>query len=124
VAEVTIEPAALFQLTIGGAVALRATMSTDPASQRAATHAASDGFAGPVYLPARKPGVRLNWFYADIAGETNTFPFDPAHDSLTLRPTAGQPMIQGLIDSRFTAQSWAVRSAATHRKSKTYRRPA
>ena len=56
VAEVMIEPAASFQLTIGGTVALRATMSADYASQRAAANAASDGFAGPVYLPARKPG--------------------------------------------------------------------
>jgi hypothetical protein len=124
VAEVTIEPAASFQLTIGGAVTLRATMSADPASQRATTHSASDGFAGPVYLPARKPGARLSWFYADIVGETDTFPFDPAHDSLSLHPTAGQPLIQSLVDSRFTASQWAVRSSATHKKSKSYRRSA
>ena len=102
----------------------RATMSADPASQRATTHSASDGFAGPVYLPARKPGARLSWFYADIVGETDTFPFDPAHDSLSLHPTAGQPLIQSLVDSRFTASQWAVRSSATHKKSKTYRRSA
>ncbi len=123
-AEVTIDPNASFQLTVGGAVALRATMSVDQASQRSAEHSASDGFAGPVYLPRRKPNARLNWFYASISGETDTFPFDPAHDSLSLRPTAGQPVIQSLVDSRFTADRWAARSAATHKKSKTYRRPA
>jgi len=127
VAEVAVEPLASLQLTVGGAVVLRAAMSADNLARRPPAQAASDGFAGPVFLPPKRAGGapnRLNWFYADIAGETTTYSFDPAHDHLSLRPTPGQPLIQSLVDSRFVATQWAVRSAATHKKSKTYRRTA
>ena len=78
-------------------------------------------WAGPVYLPRRGHGVGKH-FLASIAGETRNYQFDAGRDALTLEPIAQQPVIRWLVDSRFVAREWAVREAARHAKSKTFRR--
>jgi hypothetical protein len=78
-------------------------------------------WAGPVFLPRGKRDER-KFFWARIVGKTRSYPFDAHRDVLELRPSVRQPMIASLIESSFVAREWAVREAASHAKSKTYRR--
>jgi hypothetical protein len=78
-------------------------------------------WAGPVFLPRGTRKVR-KFFWAKIAGETRNYPFDAERDVLELRRSVRQPVIASLIESQFVAREWAVREAAAHAKSKTYRR--
>ena len=79
---------------------------------------------GPVFLPEARPGkVRQgNLFYARLGGQTQTYPFIPDQDSLTLAPAPASTLLQLLHQSRFAGKAWAVREAAAHAKSKTYKR--
>ncbi|MFN8597000.1 MAG: hypothetical protein U0559_12560 [Anaerolineae bacterium] len=82
---------------------------------------ADEMWAGPIYLPrylvgASDPG---RVFYAKLSGQTQVYPF-AASDSLLLKPTV--PVFNWLIESKFTARDWRLRTNATHAKSKTYRR--
>lgn len=81
---------------------------------------------GPVFLPEARPGkVRQgNLFYARLSGQTQTYPFLPDQDSLMLAPAPASTVLQLLHHSRFTGKEWAVREAAAHAKSKTYKRAA
>ena len=80
------------------------------------------GWEGPVFLPGRergKPGCgRL--FFARIAGPTVTYPFLPARDLVTIRPSPGNEILQALKDSCFSGKEWALREDAIHSRSKTF----
>jgi hypothetical protein len=95
---------------------LRACMSS---TARQPSRAAAEGWAGPIFLPGRLPG---KLFHGDLHGHTEAYPFEPAHDQLQLEPAADAPVIQQLLDSRFTPTEWLIREAAVHCKSKTVAR--
>jgi hypothetical protein len=76
---------------------------------------------GPIYLPAKKLGKAGGVFYGRLRGETETFPFLPDRDLLTIEPT-DTAILQALVDSNFVPTEWIIRPKAQHAKSKTYRR--
>jgi hypothetical protein len=80
---------------------------------------------GPIYLPPRPAKTRAlgKVFYARLGGLTEIRPFDPAIDSLSITPTASEPVLGQLLDSGFAGQEWHIRSSATHARSQTYPRP-
>jgi hypothetical protein len=82
-----------------------------------------DGWEGPLFLPSRRPGQSSDrWFFAQIRGATQTVGFQPSRDVLEIRPAKDLPVLQALIDSRFSPTHWLVRPDSMHAKSKTYRR--
>ena len=80
-----------------------------------AGHEAQD-WEGAIYLPG---GEKV--FYARLAGPTEVYPFTAA-DTLTIQPGADDAALRQLVDSGFSGREWRVRAAATHSRSKTYRR--
>lgn len=116
---------ASIQLTRGGEVLLRAEMRADLTSpDRLPSRKGEDGWEGPVFLPTRpKPGGGGRWFYARLQGQTETYPFLPGEDTVTIRPAPGAEVLQALLDSHFVATGWAVRADAAHAKSRTYPGP-
>jgi hypothetical protein len=108
-----------------GESAFRAEMRADSSGTvREPSRRGEDGWEGPVFLPEsrRGNGCRGNWFFACLRGYTETYPFLPAQDSVTIRPPPDNEVLQALLDSHFVATEWAVRSDAKHAKSKTYKR--
>jgi hypothetical protein len=108
-----------------GDVAFRAEMRADiPAPAREPSRRGEDGWEGPVFLPESRRGKgRLgNLFFVRIRGHTQSYPFLPALDSVTFKPTPDSQVLQAFLDSHFVAKEWAIREDATHAKSKTYRR--
>lgn len=90
------------------------------AGQRAATEVADENWQGAIFLPRR--GTRQQqMFVAKLTGRTEHYPFRESGDSLKLSRSAICESIGCLIDSNFTPQTWALRQAAAHAKSKTYR---
>jgi hypothetical protein len=116
------------QLTRGGEIAFRAEIRADrPGGGGGPSRAAEGGWSGPVYLPgnaAAATGGGGKLFFARAAGLTETRPFCPERDLLTIRPARDDGALAALVESRFVATEWAVRPDATHAKSKTYRRGA
>lgn len=110
-----------------GEAVFAAEMPFAPAAgQREPARVGEDGWQGPVYLPARRRAENGTgkWFFAEISGQTQTYPFEPSADSLTIKPSQGGGILQALIDSQFTATQWDIRPDARHAKSKTYPRSA
>lgn len=78
---------------------------------------------GPIYLPGtlRLKPTASRYFIGELVGQTDIYPFNPAHDTCTIEsPSAGSPLTW-LLDSGFTPSEWHVRRHAMHAKSKTYR---
>lgn len=78
---------------------------------------------GPIYLPRSKrdAGRRGQLFYAKLGGPANVYAFSQ-DDLLTIQPAPAAPVLQWLIESRFTPQEWLIRDRALHARSRTYRR--
>ena len=104
-----------------GGPALEASLSHT--TGREPSRSGIGGFAGPVFLPGntRGKGTSRRLFFAKVEGETQAYPF-LSTDTLTLRPSAGSPILQALIDSHFVVDEWLIRRDAVHAKSKTFRR--
>jgi hypothetical protein len=85
-----------------------------------------EGWEGPIFLPDSNSGnsVSNRLFFARLEGETAAYPFLTDVDALTIQPTEAVPVLAELVDSHFAGHEWLVRSAGTHAKSKTIRRPA
>jgi hypothetical protein len=94
------------------------------AGEREPARVGEDGWQGPVYLPARGRAKNAagKWFFAEISGQTRTYPFEPSVDSLAIVPGCDGGILQALVDSQFIATQWAIRDDARHAKSKTYPR--
>jgi hypothetical protein len=104
------------ELAIGGRTVFRAAMGIGAtASQRTPIRSGPDGWTGAVFLPGRQ-----KLFYADIHGQTDTYPFLAREDLLLIEPVC--EILRALADSNFTPSQWAVRADASHSKSKTYKR--
>jgi hypothetical protein len=109
------------QLLKGGEVVFGVAMHADASAPvREPSRSADDGWDGPVFLPARRPG-QGNVFFARIRGHTRTYPFRHT-DTLTIKPSQASEILQALVDSHFAPEEWIVREDASHAKSKTYRR--
>jgi hypothetical protein len=117
---VSVAPPAGVRVAQQGKLVFEAQMATG----RAPSHRGPGGWNGPVYLPAgrRASGRGTKLFFARIGGETETYPFLPGSDSLTIGPSAGEEVFQSLVDSHFVPRGWSIRPNAMHAKSKTYRR--
>jgi hypothetical protein len=112
-------PAAV-QLVKEGQAVFQVQMADPRPQGREPSRSGEDGWEGPVYLPGEgRPGPL---FHARIRGQTETYPFLAASDSLLIRPAQGCEVLQDLLDSRFVVKEWAIRADATHAKSKTYPR--
>lgn len=85
-----------------------------------------DGWSGPVFLPgtAKTSPENRRWFFANIQGLTQSFPFSAEHDRLTLAPCPALPLLGSLAESNFVPTQWLLRANCVHAKSKTYRRTA
>jgi GNAT superfamily N-acetyltransferase len=57
-----------------------------------------------------------------MTGYTQAYPFVPAADDLSIKPSRDTEILQTLLDSGFIGEEWRVRTDATHGKSKSYRR--
>jgi hypothetical protein len=116
---------ASFQIVKHGEVVFRAEMEADASAPvREPLRHGADGWEGPIFLPAtrREAGCDGKVFFARLRGDTQTFPFLPYRDAMTIKPTRGSEILQTLVDSHFVAKEWAIRADATHAKSKTYKR--
>ncbi len=115
--KILIEPNPPARLQFGqqGNMQVAATMA---AGNAAATNA-EENWHGVVFLPPRTAHQQM--FIAKLTGHTDHFPFRAGLDSLELTRSKTCEAIGCLIDSNFTPQTWSVRSAAAHAKSKTYR---
>ena len=82
---------------------------------------------GAICLPeglggGRRRGDRGRYFVADLSGETETYAFDRAVDSVSLGASGGTAFAL-LAESGFAASEWSVRVEARHARSRTYRWP-
>jgi hypothetical protein len=106
------------RLVEGGEVVFGAEMTAAPGREPA--RSGEDGWYGPVFLPGHGPNGKL--FFAKLSGPTQTSPFVPSEDVITLKPSKNAPVLNWLVESNFAGHEWAVRADARHAKSKTYRR--
>ncbi len=123
---VDVELPAKAEVTLAGEAVLRMEMDRgEVAAGRIPLRDELDGFEGPIFLPGAPVGkpIQGRLFFGKLNGSTQVFPF-LSSDSLHIRPTANCPVLQWLVDSRFTGEEWSIRRDATHGKSKTTRRTA
>lgn len=119
--QVSASSPASVQLTRNRELLFGAAMGAGAAPPAPGSSPYQNGWEGPVFLPRRgRRDGRL--FFAQIRGVSQPVAFDPSRDALELRPSRELPVLQELIDSRFTATHWLVRQDAVHAKSKTYPR--
>lgn len=123
--DIDISPATSMQVVATDGGTFRAEMAADaPASRRQPIRQDAEGWQGPIYLPRRDANAkgRGKLFFAKFGGLAKVYPFLAAQDRLTIRPSAGSPVLQCLAESEFTPTEWSVRDLATHARSMTYRR--
>jgi hypothetical protein len=114
---------ASIRLVGDGDVVFRAEMGVDTTErEREPSQRGESGWQGTVFLPESGRGKRRqgNVFFVKIRGHTQTYPFLPGVDFLTIAPSPDTHVLQELIDSRFVATEWVIREDATHARSKTY----
>jgi hypothetical protein len=107
----------------------RAQMHTDStATTRNHSPTAEKGWQGPVYLPTngrnrtRAAAESGLWFFAELRGQTHSFPFVENVDLLRIDPNPDSVVLRHFIDSGFKPTEWLVRPDAFHAKSKTSKR--
>ena len=108
-----------------GEVVFEAQMPADASGfERQTSHHGEDGWEGPIFLPgtSRRKGHKGKLFFAQLRGDTKTYPFLPSKDSMTIKPSPDCDILQTLTESHFVAKEWVVRADATHARSKTYKR--
>ena len=118
---------ASIELVRDGEVIFRAEMpARTPSEDRKPSCCRDDGWEGPVFLPEPRgrTTTRGKLFFARIRGYTKTYPFVQPDDSLEIKPSAGSPVLQALLESHFVPIEWILREDAEHAKSKTYKRSA
>lgn len=117
-AEIAVEvgPPASARVAAGG----RTIFEANRAPTAAPLAAEMQDWEGRIYLP--RLGERVGeLFYARLAGPTEVYAFDPA-DVVAFHPRAEDGALSALAESNFAGQEWRIRTAATHARSRTYRR--
>ena len=114
---------AWIDVTFNGKRLFAATMQrAEVAPQRQPSRRGEDGWEGPVFLPNGN-----KHFFARVHGVTETYPFDPATDSIEIAPASGDEKLTGLSAlaalsaSAFVPRAWDIRPDCMHAKSKTCR---
>ena len=108
-----------------GEALFEAQMQADPSGfERQTSHHEEGGWEGPIFLPgtSRRKGRNGKLFFSRLRGDTKTYPFLHAKDSVTIKLSADYDILQALTESHFVAKEWVVRADATHARSKTYKR--
>jgi hypothetical protein len=114
---------ASMQLVKNGEVLFRAEIGAEGCGQkRPHSRREENSWEGPIFLPKRRRQAdhESRFFFARIAGDTQIYPFLPAQDTLMIKPTPANEILQALLDSHFIVKEWLIREDATHAKSKTY----
>jgi hypothetical protein len=77
---------------------------------------------GPIYLPAAgsSSSAKRRHFFARLEGTTISRPFVADRDQLLIHPAPKFPVLEWLLESRFQGESWAIRPAARHARSRTF----
>ncbi len=98
--------------------------TTTTIGRRAPIHSGYECWEPTIFLPKRpsKPDAPPKQFFARLSGDTQVYSFLSNHDQITLQPSVAAPILQSLIDSRFTGRQWMIRQNATHARSKTVTR--
>lgn len=119
-------PAVGFDVGVGPATILRGALRLgDGTAARRPLRTGNELFEGRIHLPSR-PGAdrsRGRWFHARLEGEARMYAFDAARDELQITPVPAHPMLAHLVGSGFVGETWAIRDAGTHGRSKTFRSP-
>jgi hypothetical protein len=108
-----------------GEVIFGAQMQADASGlERQTSHHGEDGWEGPIFLPgtSRRKGRKGKLFFARLRGDTKTYPFLHAKDSVTIKPSPDCDIFQALVDSHFVVKEWVVRADAMHARSWTHKR--
>lgn len=111
-----------FAMHARSGLSLTAAMARDGSQPREPIRYGHESWEGPIFLPrlrAKNKGQR-SWFAARLAGDTQVYPFLPAQDELSVRPSPKCPVLQLLAESNFAGREWIVRHSAIHARSKTY----
>jgi hypothetical protein len=122
-AQIAVEvDAARFAASIAGKPLLLAAMHGHTAEARlAAAPPVDEVWDVPICLPTQS-GQRRKVFYAQLAGQTRTVPFDRERDIFAVHDASQHPALGWLAESQFAPRQWIVRPNATHSKSKTTER--
>lgn len=97
------------------------TLAQDADADRA-RRAEAASWRGTVSLPPARAGASATHFFvAEIDGEATVSPFVPGQDRCYIDGSAEAPFAL-LAASGFQPREWTIRRAASHAKSKTYRR--
>ncbi len=115
-------PPASFEVTQRTGSLLRAAMAaTTNADRREPIHSGYECWEPTIFLPTRpsKPDAPRKQFFARLSGDTQVYTFLPDDDRITIQPSAAAPILQSLIDSRFSGRQWMIRQSGTHARSKT-----
>ena len=125
--ENSVGPPAHIELREESQVSLRVAMDSSASiNSRSPERAGAESWAGPIFLPSR-PGASVDQrsvFFADIHGETQTYPFEPEHDTFLVERSSKWPVFEWLKESQFSGCEWSLRPTATHSRTKTVRRKA
>ena len=120
---VTTGPTPQIRLDVGGRQVLLSQMNLGSQPHGRARHQWLDaGWSAPVFLPVphSAPSSPKKWFYAQIQGQTEEYPFLRSRDTFMLPTSPREPAITLLKESHFMPQFWSVREKARHAKSRTY----
>lgn len=87
------------------------------------SHASDESWQGAIFLPRDRPHIsrQSRFFVAKLGGYTQTYPYVPALNSLTIASRA-QPVFQWLLESNMAGKEWRIRNNAIHARSKTFTR--
>jgi hypothetical protein len=119
-------PPASFEVTQRTGSLLRAAMTATPnADRRSPIHSGYECWEPTIFLPMRnsRPNAPAKQFFARLGGDTQVYSFLSDRDQITIQLSAAAPILQSLIDSRFTGRQWMIRQNGTHARSKTVTRP-
>ena len=117
-------PATGFEVRVGSVRVLRLALGLPAdARPREPLRTAGDLFEGRIHLPSRPGAARTRgrWFHARLEGEARFYAFDPALDACEIGPVPAHPTLARLIDSGFRGETWMIRDAGKHGRSKTFR---
>lgn len=113
------------QLSAGDRVLFQAeTQQTRSPSHREPIRTEEEGWQGAIFIrrKAQDPAEDAGVYYGKTNGYARVYSFLPEADRITINPTAETHGLQILTESGFRGEEWAVRTDATHGRSKTFRR--
>lgn len=95
-----------------------------PTALREPIRTGEEGWQGAIFI-RQKPGISApdsGVYYGKTSGHARVYSFLRYADRININATAETQGLQMLTDSGFRGEEWAVRTDATHGRSKTFRR--